>query len=129
MWWELAAILALALIVYRMYWSNSPKRPTKEGTAKLYFFHTEWCGFCKKAKPEWEKLKGDLDKPFGKTKVEAVSVNCEEDSKTCSLYSVQAYPTVKLETSTALYEYSGPITEDGLVGFLRRTLGEESSSV
>ena len=56
MWWELAAILALALIVYRMYWSNSPKRPTKEGTAKLYFFHTEWCGFCKKAKPEWEQM-------------------------------------------------------------------------
>jgi hypothetical protein len=128
MWWELAAVLGLALIVYLLFWKKQPKRPTKEGTAKLYFFHTDWCGFCKKAKPEWESLKAELEAPFGTTKVEAVSVDCEQDAKTCSLYSVQAYPTVKLETSTSLFDYSGPITKDGLLGFLRRTLGEEKAS-
>ena len=29
------------------------------GEAKLYFFSASWCGYCKRFKPEWEKLKAE----------------------------------------------------------------------
>jgi thioredoxin-like negative regulator of GroEL len=116
----------LGLLVYK-FWKPmipKPKREVPKDNAKLYFFHVPWCGFCKKATPEWEALTVGT---FGNTTVEKVSVDCESDKQTCALYEVEAYPTVKLETSTGLYEYKGAVTTAKLQHFLRSSLGIEKS--
>jgi len=126
MWIEAAIILLLAVIAYR-FWKTQPKREIAADKGRLYFFYTTWCGHSKKAMPEWEKIKAELNTSavFGKTTVEAVDVDAEKDPKTASLYEVMGYPTIKLETSSGIYDFNRGITKDAVFAFLRDTLGKE----
>jgi len=121
--------LAFTVLIYLMWrlWKPvlAPKREVPKDKANLYFFHTDWCGHCIKAMPEWEKLEAG-PRQFGNTEVSFIRVNAEKDRETADLYEVRAYPTIKLETSTALYDYSGRPTTDGLTDYLRKTLGKEA---
>jgi len=126
MWIQAAFLLLLLAIAYR-FWKVQPKREVKADTARLYFFYTTWCGYSKKAMPEWEKVKADLNTSpvFGKTTVEAIDVDAEKDPKTSSLYEVAGYPSIKLETSSGLYDFDRSVTRDNVMEFLRNTLGKE----
>ena len=74
MWVQVAFLVLFFAIVYR-FWKTQPKREVKGNTARLYFFYTTWCGYSKKAMPEWEKIQSDLrtSPVFGKTTVESFS--------------------------------------------------------
>lgn len=126
MWVQVALLVLFFAVVYR-FWKTQPKREIKGNAARLYFFYTTWCGHSKKAMPEWEKIEADLKTSpvFGKTTVEAVSVDAEKDPKTASLYEVAGYPTLKLETSSGIYDFDQAVTRDNVMEFLRRTLGKE----
>ena len=126
MWIQAAILVFLAVIVYR-FWRTQPKREVKTNTARLYFFYTTWCGYSKKAMPEWEKVKAELNTSsvFGKTTVEPVDIDAEKDPKTSSLYEVAGYPTIKLETSSGVYDFDRSVTHDNIMNFLRETLGKE----
>jgi thiol-disulfide isomerase/thioredoxin len=125
--WIQAAILVLLLVIAYRFWKTQPKREVKGNTARLYLFYTTWCGHSKKAMPEWEKVKSNLNTSpvFGKTSVEAVGIDAEEDPKTASLYEVAGYPTIKLETSSGVYDFDRSVTHDNIMNFLRETLGKE----
>jgi len=127
------ALAVLVILVYRMWepFVVAPKRDVPVGTANIYFFYTDWCGFSQKAMPEWERLEEALSKAsmFGTTRVKAVRVNAEEDRKTTLLYEVNGYPTIMLETSSILRVYEGKRTSEALLQFLRETLGKESESL
>jgi len=129
----LLALAILVILVYRVWepFVDTPKQQVPVGSANLYFFYTDWCGFSQKAMPEWEELETRLKETpmFGTTKVTPIRVNAEEDRKTALLYEIDAYPMIKLETSSMLTEFSGPRTADGLVKFLRETLGKERKSL
>lgn len=123
------AFVLLGLLVYR-FWKpmiQPPKRDVKPNEANLYFFYTNWCGFSQKAMPEWEKLKDDMY--FGKTHVNLVPVDCEADRTKCTLYEIQGYPTVLLETKAGIHEYTKRVTHSGIMSFLRDTLGEERQNL
>ena len=114
----LLIILALAVIVvlvwklWRPYMSSKPKREVPKDKANLYFFHTDWCGHCQKAMPEWEKLESG-PKQFGNTEVSFIRVN--------------AYPTIKLETSEGLITFDqGAPTAEKLTHYLRMKFGKET---
>ena len=126
MWVQVAFLVLFFALVYR-FWKTQPKREVKGNTARLYFFYTTWCGHSKKAMPEWEKIESDLrtSPVFGKTTVEAVSVDAEKDPKTASLYEVASYPTIKLETSDGIHDFDQSVTHDNVMEFLRNTLGKE----
>jgi thiol-disulfide isomerase/thioredoxin len=127
------ALAILVILVYRVWepFVDTPKQQIPVGSANLYFFYTDWCGFSQKAMPAWEELETRLQETpmFGTTKVTPIRVNAEKDRKTALLYEVDAYPMIKLETSSILTEFSGPRTADGLVQFLRETLGKERKSL
>ena len=128
MWIEAAILVLILVLVYRFWWKTGPKREVPTNTAKLYFFYTTWCGHSKKAMPEWDKIKTALEsKPkFRSTVVEPVQVDGDKDPKTTSLYEVNGYPTIKLETSTGVYDFDRMVTADNVLNFLRKTLGEEA---
>jgi thiol-disulfide isomerase/thioredoxin len=121
----------LAILAYRFWepFTATPKREVSEGSANIYFFYTDWCGFSQKAMPTWEALEAQLAKTpiFGTTRVKPIRVNAESDKATATLYGIEGYPTIKLETSTALIDFSGKRTVEGLLNFLRETLGQERS--
>lgn len=125
------ALLILTLLAWR-FWSpyvSPPKRDVPKGEATLYFFYTDWCGWSQKAMPEWEKLENTLasNPVFGTTTLKLVRVNAEEDRTTADLYEVEAYPTIKLETSDGLYPFNKIPTQERLLDFLRTSLGKEST--
>lgn len=127
MWIQVALLLLLLVIAYR-FWKTQPKRDVKPNTARLYFFYTTWCGHSKKAMPEWEKVKSALasNPKFGSTVVEPVDVDAEKDPKLASLYEVNGYPTIKLETSSGVTDFHRMVTSTNVLDFLRSSLGKES---
>ena len=125
------ALAVLAILVYRMWEPFIPSRPKADlpdDTANLYFFYTEWCGFCKKAMPEWEKLVSKGNTKFGTTEVKFIKVNAEEERDKTDEYEVDAYPTIKLETSDGIQEFKKGVTYDALRKFLQSSLGKEESN-
>jgi thiol-disulfide isomerase/thioredoxin len=120
------ALTVLAYLVWRL-WKPvvSPKRAVAKDKANLYIFHTDWCGHCLKAMPQWEKLESG-PKQFGNTEISFIRVNAENDRTTADLYEVDAYPTIKLETPTSLYTYTGKPTAEDLTEYLRQTFGKEA---
>jgi thiol-disulfide isomerase/thioredoxin len=127
------ALVILVVLAYKFWkpYVRAPKREVPTGKANLYFFYTEWCGFSQKAMPEWENLESILKETpyFGTTEVRAVRVNAEEDRKTAILYEVNAYPTILLESSAGITDYSGKRTAGALLEFLRGAFGKESKSL
>jgi thiol-disulfide isomerase/thioredoxin len=131
----LLLVLAFAILVILAYrfWEPfvvTPKREVPVGSANLYFFYTDWCGFSQKAMPMWEELEARLrDTPlFGSTRVTPVRINAETDRATATLYGIEGYPTIKLETSSSLIDFTGKRTVVGVLEFLRETLGQERES-
>lgn len=127
------AFVALAILVWKL-WKPvvaPPKQEVPPNKARLYMFYTEWCGFSQKAQPEWQKLEKKLGTTsyFGKTEVTAMKVDADKDKKLASLYEVQGYPTVILETSTGRYDFDKRVTYDNLMTFLRTRLGKERESL
>ena len=129
-------VLAFTILVVLMYrfWSpplEAPKRKVPKDEATLYFFYTNWCGWSKKAMPEWQKLESSLSNSavFGTTTVKLERVDAEEDAKRATLYEVEGYPTILLETHNGIYRYTKLPTEKGLIAFLKDTLGEPVASL
>lgn len=126
-------ITILLVLMYRLWRSPKAlaKTPTKPNEARLYFFYTTWCGWSKKAMPEWEKLTATLQTTpvFGTTTVKPMPVDAEQDRALADTYEVEGYPTILLETSDGLTQYQKRVTYDGLLHFLRQTLGKERASL
>jgi thiol-disulfide isomerase/thioredoxin len=125
--------LILVVLVYR-FWEpfvDKPRTDVPVGSANLYFFYTDWCGFSQKAMPEWEAVEEALrtNPVFGTTRVKAVRVNGDTDRKTTALYGVDGFPTIKLETSSLLSDFTGKRTAAGILQFVRETLGKERESL
>ena len=129
MHWLETAILLLVLVAAYVYWKPWLRPPVREmmaGDATLYLFYTDWCGHCKKAKPEWNATTADFPATFGSTKVTAKMINCEEDVMTCTAYGVSSYPTLKLETSGGIADFTQTVTKSSLEGFLTGELGQKA---
>lgn len=125
-------ITILMVLLYRLW--RTPQKPKKEVApdhANLYFFYTNWCGWSKKAMPEWETLKSTLAKTpmFGTTTVKAIPVDAEEDRKLADEYEVEGYPTILLETASGITPYKKRVSHEGLLQFLRQSLGKERASL
>ena len=122
--------VVLAILVWKL-WKPvvmPPKQEVPVNEARVYFFYTDWCGFSKKAQPEWAKLERKLGTTgyFGKTHVTPVKVDAEQDRKLSMLYEIDAYPTVILETQDASYKFDKRVTYENLMKFLQGILGQES---
>ena len=127
------ALTVLAVLVWKL-WKpivSPPKQEVPPNEARIYMFYTEWCGFSQKAQPEWAKLEQALSGGgyFGKTHVIPIKVDADKDRKLASLYGINAYPTVVLETETASYDFNKRVTYDNLIAFLRTHLGKERESL
>ena len=125
-WFESALLVLIAVLAY-LYWKPTLRpalRETLEGNATLYFFYTDWCGHSQKAKPEWEALK--LPATYGTTKVVGKTVNCEEDVMTCTAYGVDGYPTIKVESSDGITDFTQRVTTASLDQFLVAQFGEKA---
>ena len=127
------AFAIIAVLLYQLWkpYSKPAKADVPKGVAYLHFFYTDWCGHSKSAMPHWEKLEKTLAETpyFGKTKVVAKKVDCEEDRETCDLYEIEGFPTIKLEAVDGIREFTQKVTHQNVLAFLRSQLGKESKSL
>ena len=126
-------VTIVLVLLYRLWRSPkaAPKQVVSPNEGRLYFFYTTWCGWSKKAMPEWEKIEAILQKTpvFGTTKVKPISVDAEQDRKLADTYEVEGYPTILLETADGITHFQKRVTSEGLLQFLRQTLGKERASL
>ena len=86
----------------------------------IMYFYTEWCPYCKKAKPEWNKFEryiNNINNSLDYT-ITLVSVNCDEDKSIADKYDVEGYPTIKLIYKKKVYDFDAKVTKENLVEFL-----------
>ena len=106
---SIGAIIVLILIILIAVFIQSTKPQNKEGfnnifTSKnnenndnndnnyyLILFYADWCGHCKKMKPEWEKLENGQYGKYCK-KYESKEITQELSEK----YGINGYPTILL---------------------------------
>jgi thiol-disulfide isomerase/thioredoxin len=124
--------IGLAVYVY-IYYIRNRINPTyvenkelvqqPDNEAELFYFYTNWCPYCKKAKPEWEKLKSEYEnKSINGTTIYFREIDCEKDEKTPEQYKVEAYPTIKLITNGKVIEYDAKPNYETLNEFLNTSL-------
>ena len=85
----------------------------------MYFFYTDWCPHCKKAKPEWQGIKDTV----GNGKVNGYNVNfievdCEKEKALADKFKVSGYPTIKMVKGDEVIEYDAKPSTDTLIKFL-----------
>jgi thiol-disulfide isomerase/thioredoxin len=99
---------------------KQPSHQQPKSTLKCIMFFTEWCGYCKKAKPEWERLRVEMDgKVVADKRIVITGVDCDKDEATAKRYGINAFPTFKFEIDGQVLDYSGENTFDGFKRFIQ----------
>jgi thiol-disulfide isomerase/thioredoxin len=109
--------------------SNSSSLPESGGNtsvknAELYLFYTDWCPHCKKAKPEWAKLKEMYggNKKINGYILSFIEVDCEAEPDLANKFNVTGYPTIKLVKGNQIVEFDGKPQVSTLENFLSTVL-------
>jgi len=93
----------------------------------LVKFYAPWCGHCKKLAPEFvnaaKKFKAD------DTAASLVDVDCTTESKVCSEFGVQGYPTLKIFKNGVASEYNGGRTAADIVKVMAGQAGPASNEI
>jgi len=114
-------VLVLIWVGYRLFLSFGKKEGFFGGgqSYKLVMYYADWCGHCKRAKPEIAKL-GATQTISGKT-VDIVLVNADKEQTPSD---VKGYPTIRLlnPSGVMVKEYNGPRTTDGFLQFLKENV-------
>tara|TARA_B100001093_G_scaffold497974_1_gene545522 strand:+ start:2610 stop:3107 length:498 start_codon:yes stop_codon:yes gene_type:complete len=92
---------------------------------KIMMFGTEWCPYCKKAKPEWDKFSKYIQN-FNNTNEEyevvLIYIDCDKDVKTAEKYNITGYPSIKLIKNNEVYDYDAKPQENALIQFLESSI-------
>lgn len=111
------SILLIILILLRLY-----KRSRYEGfenSKSLIICKADWCGHCKKAKPEFDKLsQSPIILDDGST-VNVKVLDADSDKSEIAKYKVKGFPTVLFDNNGEINEYPGPRTHADIIEFLQ----------
>lgn len=106
---------------------NTESNQNSDKTPELMFFYADWCGHCKKAKPEWESVKDELHNTLIKNqRVFCVEYNCSdktaETAQILKKYKIDGFPTIKLQYDNTIYEFNEVPTKDNILIFVNNTI-------
>lgn len=86
-------------------------------------YYAPWCGHCRNAKPEFEKLKKIMVKqPIDGIKIICKMVDCEaeENKDVAKKEDIHGYPTFKLKSSKLMEVYKGDRECDAFFEYLKK---------
>lgn len=113
-------IVLLAVLVLFRYKINEGFQSAKEGPS-VVICKAEWCGHCRHAAPEFEKLKSaspiTLDNG---SKATVTILDGDKDKEEVKKYNVRGYPTIIVVQDGKQMEYPGERTYDGVLAYLNQ---------
>lgn len=94
-------------------------------TPSLIIYYADWCGHCKRAKPQLEAVKAEYK---GKIKIIMLNAEDPENASLLKQEDVQGYPTIRYYKSgmpeagkkSDYEEYNGERTKEDFLKFLNR---------
>jgi thiol-disulfide isomerase/thioredoxin len=92
--------------------SSSPS-----GSSDFVMYYADWCGYCQKAKPEFQKLMEDSD--LSKMGVNPRMVDAEQNEAAAKADGVQGFPTFILKKNGKNIPYEGGYTYSEFIKFLK----------
>ena len=101
--------------VYNEEFNNPP-------VARLTMYHVEWCGYCKRAMPEFKKVMRYNGQIFNNHMLQVNTVDCDKKPKLAEKENIESYPTIKLQLPNKTHIYEGERTKEGLFGYLKNML-------
>mmetsp|Transcript_23904 Transcript_23904/g.27672 ORF Transcript_23904/g.27672 Transcript_23904/m.27672 type:complete len:195 (-) Transcript_23904:469-1053(-) len=90
----------------------------KNGMIKFY---QDWCGHCKRMKPDWDRLA----KEESNDKVLIADVDCGQQTDLCDLTGVQGYPTIKYYVDGKEHDYNHGRSFEDLSEFVKDKLASQ----
>ena len=107
------AALFVALVLLKYHKMDAYEEGFAGSSKSVVVCKADWCGHCKQAAPEFEKLiaASPLTLKDG-TKVTVKVLDADQN--------VRGYPTILIGDGGNMTEYPGPRTYDGLVEFLNQ---------
>lgn len=98
---------------------NTESSNNNKKNKTVAFFHADWCGHCQQFKPEWEKIKKELE--LNNVKYKEIN---SEDRDTVNAFKIRGFPTLMVvdDGTTNGIEYEGPRKKENFIEFVRRNL-------
>ena len=101
------------------------QREEGKGEAIMMLFSADWCPYCQRMKPEWDKLVADTTAPVNGYVVKFVKIDCTDKSdpavvKKMNEFQVDGWPTVKLIVGKQTLTFDADPTEDNLKEFIEQ---------
>ena len=117
------AILALVLVLLRF-------KPFGEGfdegfdegfqaMKSVVICKADWCGHCKKAAPEFQRLVSASPITLSNgSKVNVTMLDADADKDKLSMYKIRGFPTILVNNGSDMLEYPGERTYNGVLEYL-----------
>lgn len=111
-------VLLVSLVALRLYMNRTNEGFS--GSAKeVVICKADWCGHCKKAAPEFQKLVGASPITLKDGTTATVKMlDADQDKSEISKYKVRGYPTILVVNGGQTTEYPGERSYDGVLSFL-----------
>lgn len=118
---SILAILLILIVLLRFF--NAKRYEEYEGfedvSKSVVICKADWCGHCKKAAPEFQKLvsASPITLKDG-SKINVKILDADKDKSEISKYNVKGYPTVLIVDGGQTTEYPGERTASGIIEFM-----------
>jgi len=111
-------ILLIAILVLRIY-ARASREGFQSGGNELVIVKAEWCGHCKRALPEFEKLVASSPMKLKDGSAVTIRMLDEKANKSeVEPLNVRGFPTILLFKDGTRLEYEGERTYNGVMSFL-----------
>jgi thiol-disulfide isomerase/thioredoxin len=111
-------ILLIAILVLRIY-ARASREGFQSGGNELVIVKAEWCGHCKRARPEFERLVSASPMKLKDGSSVTIRMLDEKENKSeVEPLNVRGFPTILLFKDGTRLEYEGERTYNGVMSFL-----------